>query len=127
MNNHGSICCHVSTIYFVSKVNQRRCIFRNIFVWPGRKMKLYNILAVLVLLKTILFSKYLIQHICSMLRELDIILGDIVMYIIFDGQVSCMQCSPPSGRGDLILFWLFCLGPLLLPITLKLLDYSLFR
>ena len=62
-----------------------------------------------------------------MLRELDIILGDIVMYIIFDGQVSCMQCSPPSGRDDLILFWLPCLGPLLLPITLKLLGYSLFR
>ena len=62
-----------------------------------------------------------------MLRELDIILGDIVMYIIFDGQVSRMQCSAPSGRGDLILFWLSCLCPLLLPITLKLLGYPLFR
>ena len=62
-----------------------------------------------------------------MLRELDIILGGIVMYIIFDEQVSCMQCSPPSGRGDRSLFWLSCLGSLLLPITLKLLGYSLFR
>jgi hypothetical protein len=62
-----------------------------------------------------------------MLRELDIILGDIVMYIIFDGQVSCMQCSPPSDRCDLSRFWLSCLGPLLLTLTLKLLGYSLFR
>ena len=45
-----------------------------------------------------------------MLRELDIILGDIVMYIIFDEQVSCMQCSAPSDRRDLILFWLSYFG-----------------
>jgi L-arabinose isomerase len=58
----------------------------NTLVYTGGKMKLYNILAVLVLLKTIIFSKYLIQHICSMLRELDIILGDIVMI-----HVHCYQ------------------------------------